>query len=65
LIDVNCSAVQDIVGAVTTDGAVRWWETTSGAAQSWTQRVIRSGITGVSCAVAVDLDLDGDIDVGD
>ncbi len=54
---------QDVVAACPSDSKLTWFETVAGAPPTWVARNVQTGINGVKCGIATDLDSDGDTDV--
>ena len=61
--DMNRDGVLDILAAIPGESRVAWFENNGGAATSWTDRTISSGLANPLSASAGDLDDDGDVDV--
>ncbi len=48
---------------VNTDGEIVWYENFNGGGLTWVRHRIAYGFSGAHCAIAADIDLDGDLDV--
>ena len=61
--DIDGDGDMDIVGAAGEDDDVVWFENVSGDGLHWVEHIVHGGFTDASHVQAVDVDLDGDIDI--
>ena len=61
--DIDGDGNFDVVGAARAADSIVWWENVNGDGSSWTGHNVSSSFDGAVCAVPVDLDKDGDLDI--
>ena len=61
--DLDGDGHKEVLGAVFTENAVVYWESSTGSPSSWTRHIIESGFGDAVSVDAADLDADGDLDV--
>jgi len=62
-VDLDGDGDLDVVGAVSTDDDIIWWENLDGLGTSWTRYTVESSFLGAWAIRAVDIDGDGFIDL--
>jgi hypothetical protein len=63
IIDIDKDGHPDILGAAILGNQIAWWRNNGDSTITWTKQIIGSEFFHVCIALAVDLDLDGDLDV--
>jgi hypothetical protein len=61
--DIDGDGDNDVVGAAINNKQIAWWRNEGDSTITWTKQIIGSEFFHVCIALAVDLDLDGDLDV--
>ncbi len=61
--DLDLDGDLDIIASILYSNEVLWLENGGGAGATWTIRIIDGSFSGADCAVAADLDGDGDFDI--
>ncbi len=61
--DIDGDGDQDVIGAAWVGDEIKWYENVEGDGQSWIPHNVATGFDGANCAIAADVDLDGDLDI--
>ncbi|GBE30815.1 MAG TPA: T9SS type A sorting domain-containing protein [Bacteroidetes bacterium] len=61
--DIDGDGDQDVIGAAWVGDDIVWYENTQGDGLSWTPHSLTSEFDGANCAIAADVDSDGDLDI--